>query len=142
TTQYSLSAQTAPFLVNQINPNQYGIGSAATVTLTGAGFDETATVEFFNDQGFDQLVPVQFISPTTLTAQVDLDTSTAGTFSVRVTKNGASVVLKDAFQLVQATQAKLETDLVVPGVVSPGFPVKQTVWVEYRNTGTVAMPAP
>ncbi len=139
---YTLTAERAPFFATGITPDHYAFGSPASVTITGAGFDESTTVEFFNDTGFRQTVPVRFVSPTTLVATVGLHTTTAGTFSVRVTKGGVAVVLADAFRLEVPTTAKLETNLVVPGTVSPTFPIKQTLWVEYRNTGNVAMPAP
>lgn len=142
TVPYTITAEKAPFFVTSVTPTRYGIGTPATVTITGVGFDEQSTLEFYNSQGFKQIVPVNFISTTTLTAVVNLHTVTLGTFSVRVTKDGNSVELANAFQLIENAAAKLETNLVVPGSVSPGFPIKQTLWVEYRNSGSVAMAAP
>ncbi len=142
TLPYTITAERAPFFVTSMTPARHGIGTPATVTITGVGFDENSTLAFYNGQGFNQFVPVNFISTTTLTAVVNLDTVTLGTFSVRVTKDGTSVELANAYQLIAAAPAKLETNLVVPGSVSPGFPIKQTLWVEYRNSGNVAMAAP
>ena len=61
-------------------------------------------------------------------------------YDVRVTKGGTSAVLPDAFTVYGDGEAKLEARLIAPGAVSPGFPVRQTFWIEYANTGTRAMP--
>ena len=35
-----------------------------------------------------------------------------------------------------------ETNIIVPDTLSYLYPTKQTIWVEYANTGDAAMPAP
>ena len=36
----------------------------------------------------------------------------------------------------------LVTNLIVPGSVGFNIPIRQTIWIEYKNTGDAAMPAP
>ncbi|HEX8203832.1 MAG TPA: DUF6531 domain-containing protein, partial [Isosphaeraceae bacterium] len=144
------------------------VPAKASVILTGTGFDETTRVTFRNAQGRVQSVPARLVSASTLVVDIDfawtlpgdtLPPTSIGTslpigpfptyywapgrYAIVVSKQGAAdLVLADAFEVLGQGEAKLETNLIVPGAVSPGFPVKQTLWVEYRNTGTVAMPAP
>ena len=114
----------------------------ARVTISGQGFDETAAVQFVDGDGRFWEVTEQFVSTTTLIVP-QLTGLAPGTYSVRVTRpDKITVELPNIFTVVEGGEAQLQTNLVVPGNLSPGFPVKQTVWVEYSNTGDIAMPAP
>ncbi len=90
---------------------------------------------------------LSFVSDTALTLKLDLPTWPAGTYDVRVAKQNSigetvSDTLVDGFEVVQGGEAHLETNLVLPSAVGFAIPIRQTIWVEYRNTGTLAMPAP
>jgi len=154
-TQYTLSGNPAPVAIDAITPQRHGNSQSATVTLTGAGFDEATVIQFVNETGQTRGVPVRLVSSTTLSLHIDFNlprppgvpenptfTWTPGVYSVRVTKGSATFTLPNAFELLEGGVATLETSLVVPSAISPGFPVRQTVWMEYRNTGTIGMPAP
>jgi hypothetical protein len=65
----------------------------------------------------------------------------AGTYSVRVSRTGVgSALLVDAFQVLPAGEAKLVANLVVPARL--GYRAVATIYLEYSNQGTLAMPAP
>jgi hypothetical protein len=145
-TDYTLVAEQAPFFITSIGPQRHGLAAPAAITITGAGFDETTRVAFVDAGGVERPSVTQFVSPTTLIAHIDFNTPSLawvpGVYSVRALKGSREVNLSNALEIVAAGGAKLETSLVVPGAMNPGFPVGQTLWVEYANTGTVAMPAP
>ena len=152
-TSYTLDAEKAPFFLTDISPHRYGTSVPANITLTGTGFDNTSRVAFVNSDGAGISVPVQFVSESTLIATIDFTQSSPpgigtpfhwepGLYSVRVTKGTNTFTLAAAFDVVANGKATLETNLVVPWAVTPAFPTKQTIWIEYSNTGDVAMPAP
>ncbi|HUE69399.1 MAG TPA: RHS repeat-associated core domain-containing protein, partial [Pirellulaceae bacterium] len=151
-TTYSITAEVAPFFVTRVGPARHGIAAPADLTILGSGFDTNTVVEFVNSAGIARRVLPGFVSPTAVSLHIDFAAPlppgipsfnwTPGLYSVRVTKGAATFTLPSAFEVTQGGAATLQTNLVVPSAVSPGFPNKQTVWVEYRNTGTVGMPAP
>ena len=140
TAAYTLIAETAPFFVSSVTPTRHGNAVPAVVTLTGAGFGPDAVVELVPAFGARTRVGSEFVSDSTLRL-TDLP-RTAGVYSIWVTRNGRTVELSNAFEVTAGGTAHLATNLVVPGAIGNGSPVKQTLWVEYANTGTVAMPAP
>ena len=66
----------------------------------------------------------------------------AGTLLSRLTKGARTVTVPTTFEVLPQGQASLQTNLVVPGSVRPWFPMKQTLYVQYSNTGDLPMPAP
>lgn len=151
--QYSLNATKAPFFANQISPNHYGMAAPAHITVTGTGFDATTAVDFLNSGGTARRVPTQFVSESTLIATIDFSQAaeesgqhsfdwTPGNYTVQVTKGVNTATLPESFTIIAGGAASLQTNLVVPGSVSPSFPIKQTLWIEYQNTGDIAMAAP
>ncbi len=142
-TPYSLTGEAAPVFVDAITPRQHGNAQTGTITLTGAGFDANTTVEFIS--GDDTIrVPTEtrLVSSSTLTLSLDLPTWAAGNYRVRVVKGTASDELPVAFVVSQGGAARLETNLIVPSAVGFAIPIRQTIWVEYRNAGDLPMPAP
>ena len=64
-----------------------------------------------------------------------------GSYAVQVTRSdGTTAVLPGAFTVTAAGQANLQTQLILPADV--GRHISSTFYVEYSNTGTVAMQAP
>jgi YD repeat-containing protein len=137
---YSITAETAPLFVTRINPSRHGNAVPAVAILTGTGFDYLTMVDLVDASGRPWRVDAEFISNTTL--KLNGLPNAPGRYTVRVTKDDATASLPNAFEVLEGGVATLATNLVVPGAIAPGFPTKRTVWVEYRNTGTVAMPAP
>ena len=137
---YSISAQVAPIFITDISPRHHATAIATTATITGEGFDETTIVEFVRGESSTQ-VPIDVVSSSTITVP-NLSDFRSGVYTVRVSRAGASDELVDAFEFVDGGEPNLETRLIPPSGLSPGFAVKQTMWVEYSNTGDVAMAAP
>src|SRR5205085_3599064 len=123
-------------------PDHAGTAANATLTLTGLGFDNTATVILVSSS--NAVFPassVQVDLPTQLTATFNAGAVPAGTYSVKVSLDGGrSSTLPNAFRLVNGGQAHLTTEVIVPNPI--GLHIAATIYVRYSNTGDVAMPAP
>ena len=143
TTPYQLTAHTGSVLVSTITPGRHGNATSATVTVTGGGFDQDTTFEFIATDG-TTYIPVRsdVISTSTSRLELDLPAWPVGSYDIRVTKGNMSPTLADAFQVVEGNVYTLETTLTVPAAVGFLIPIRQTIWVEYTNTGDIAMPAP
>jgi RHS repeat-associated protein len=76
-----------------------------------------------------------------MTTSFNLSGLATGTYGLRVTvPGGASSTLSASFQVLPAGQGKLETKLILPPAL--GRSANATIYVEYANTGSAAMPAP
>ena len=159
---YRLSATTGPFVVTSITPDQNtnridpepGPGFLRTspydgrvvpglVTVSGAGFSDGTTVEFIGSDGSIRLpASTQFVSSSTLVLNLDLPNWPADVYDVRITKGSTIYTSPHAFTVVAGGAPQLETNIIVPDTLSYLYPTKQTIWVEYANTGDAAMPAP
>lgn len=140
--QFTLQATTASLDVSSVTPARYGQNASAVLTVTGAGFDASAVVELVASGGAAyRAASVSADSFTQLTATFNLSLAPVGTYSLRVSSPLWSTnTLANAFEVLPAGEAKLETSLIVPGQM--GYHVTATIYVEYRNTGNAAMPAP
>jgi len=151
TMPYTLSGATGPFIVTSMTPTrgsnraqtQLGGPIPHTVALSGAGFDDTMTVEFTAADGtvYDP-TQINVASPSTMILDLDLPSWPAGSYAVTVAKGSTSVTLPQHFTAVEGGMPKLETDLVVPSALGFRIPIRQTLWIEYKNSGDAAMPAP
>jgi RHS repeat-associated protein len=141
---YSLTAAASSIFLGQVYPTHLGTTRDDLLTLTGAGFDATTTVDLVAADG--KAYPassVDLASPTSLTATFSAGTVPAGVYSVRTSKaDGGSSELANAFNLVQGGVAQLQTNLVVPSSLSIHPRPPETIEVGYSNVGSAAMPAP
>ncbi|HYV35104.1 MAG TPA: nidogen-like domain-containing protein, partial [Gemmataceae bacterium] len=139
---FTLLARSSQVFLNSITPNSYAANQTAALTVAGSGFlpGTLVTLEA-NGSTAATAQAVQVNSFAQLTATFNLNGIPTGTYDVRVTlPGGGSAVLSAGFQVLPAGQAHLETHLILPGVL--GRHAIATLYVEYANTGTVAMPAP
>ncbi len=147
---YRLTATTGPFIVTGLNPDRgsnraqslSGSPIPHTITLNGAGFDESTQVEFIGPDG-TVYSPTQtnLASSTAMTLDLDLPNWPTGTYDVRVSKGTTEKTLPQAFKVAEGF-GHLETNLIVPSAVGFNIPIRQTIWIEYKNTGDAPMPAP
>lgn len=108
--------------------------------MSGVGFDRATTVEFIGSTGMLRVPDqIDFLSPTTLSLKLSLAAWPPDIYSVRVAKGANSRVLTNAFIVTANGEGKLEARIIGTSL-SPGG--GQTLYVEYANTGTRAMPAP
>jgi RHS repeat-associated protein len=153
---YTLSATTGPLVLTEITPSRGsnvlplqppGVVSAqpilpSTITISGAGFTRATSVEFVAADGkvYSTTNPV-VISANTMTVDITLLAMPAGYYDVRVSKGTATITKPQAF-VVTTGKSNLETNLIVPSALAANIPIRQPIWIEYRNTGEAAMPAP
>jgi RHS repeat-associated protein len=149
---YNLTAETASFFVNAINPSLLVAGESSrdwvsalrqtlpTAVITGDGLDGKTTVAFVGSQGQTyQPTSIYGQSSTTLPLFLDTRQWQADTYDVRVTKGGVSRSLTGALTVVTNGEAKLEARIIGTALSPFGG---QTLYVEYANVGGRAMPAP
>jgi RHS repeat-associated protein len=160
---FQLFASTGAFLVTSITPDRIsnkqplgylsgglqfgnppsGCVIPSSVTVSGAGFDETTSVQFIAPSGAVQTsTATHLISPSTLVLDLSPTNWSAGLYNVRILKAGDSYTRTNAFTVVQNGLPNLQTHLIVPSAVGFNIPIRQTIWLEYTNAGDAAMPAP
>lgn len=128
-------------MLSAVTPDHSANNAPLTLTLTGAGFDASTSVELVAGGGATYRAALREIdSFTQITATFAANSVPAGRFSVRVTQmDSDSAMVMNAFELFSVGEAKLETALIVPAQL--GYHAVATIWVEYRNAGNAAVPA-
>ena len=139
---YTLAPTSSSLILTAETPDRHGNNVDATLTLTGAGFDAATLVELVASNGTAYAASsVGVYLFTQITATFAANTIPAGTYTVRVRRAGGdSSALPNALQVISGGQARLVTNLIVPSTVGRHAPA--TIYIEYANQGTVAMPAP
>ena len=134
----------APVDLAAVTPSYFSAGSTATITLTGAGFDQATSVALIPAVGpSTKYTPtnVSLDSFTQLTATFNLSLVPEGLYSVIVTRaDGTSSELTAAFTVTSPAAGHLVTQLILPSAM--GRHISSTIYVEYSNTGGQALPAP
>ena len=139
---YSLTATSASVLLTGVTPDQDGTIQDAHLTLTGAGFNSSTTVELVASDGTPYTASaIQVNSPTQIAATFTANAVPAGTYSVEVLNaDNTSGTLPGVFTMVKGGLANLVTKLILPNPM--GRHVASVIYVQYSNTGDAAMPAP
>lgn len=128
--------------VNDVTPDHLGNGADQVLTLTGVGFDNTTSVSLISASNVVfNANSVRLDQPTQVTATFNAGIVPAGTYSVRVTKSDGGIsTLSNAFTVTVGGVAHLETKVIVSNPI--GLHISSTLYVQYTNSGTVAMAAP
>ena len=141
---YTIVATGAPVRLSGVIPGSSAAGSTATLTLTGAGFDQATSVALVPAVGPTTAYDASSVSLDTftqLTATFDLSQVPEGLYSVIVTRaDGTTSELTAAFTVTVPATGHLVTDLILPAVM--GRHISSTIYVQYSNTGGQAIPAP
>jgi hypothetical protein len=139
---YILMTSTAGLILTSVTPDRHGTSADATLTLSGAGFDAGTTVELVgSDETVYPASEITVDSFTQVTATFEAGVVPPGLYSIRVTHaDGDRAEMTDAFEMIAGGEAVLELDLILPE--SLGWHMVSTFYIEYANTGDVAMPAP
>ncbi len=142
TSSYTLTATASDVFLDSVTPDQAGTGTDSVLTLSVAGFVAGTTVALVDASGTSYTATsLKIDSFSRMTATFGAGTVPAGNYSVVVTSAaGDTAQLANAFTMVQGGQAHLETQLIIPGAL--GRHVTATLYVEYTNTGDIAMDAP
>jgi len=132
---YSLLVQAGDILLGSATPDHHGDGADALLTVSGAGFDDTTTVELVAPDSTAYAGDLAgIITPTRAEATFPAGSVPPGVYSVRVTKAGADpAVWPDAFEMVEAGEAVLEANLILLSFL--GYHGMATLYVEYANEG-------
>ncbi len=139
---YTLTGVANSVLLSSVTPDHYATGATATLVLTGAGFDASTSVALVaSDSTTYPASSVVVDSFSRMTAVFSLAGMPAAKYSVRASKpGGISSTLPNAFTVTSAGAAQLQTRLILPSWL--GYHGTATLYVEYKNIGNEAMPAP
>jgi hypothetical protein len=141
-TNYTLSAVAGNLIISSMTPDHAGNAADSVLTISGAGFDSTTTVALVSAGG--TTYPAQGTSVdsfTQLSATFAAGDVPAGTYTVRLTQSdGDSAQRSNAFTVTAGGVSNLSTHITVPQTL--GRHAVATLYLDYANTGTVAMPAP
>jgi YD repeat-containing protein len=139
---FSIKATVANLIVTASTPGQYATNNTVAMTVTGGGFTTTSQVSLIAANSTVFPASSLFVdSSAQVTATFNLQGVPIGVYSVRVDNpDGESTTLANAFTVTADGQAHLETHLILPELV--GRHAASTFYVQYANTGNVAMPAP
>ncbi|MCX5659959.1 MAG: hypothetical protein NTW19_09595 [Planctomycetota bacterium] len=142
---FTLSSAATDVQLTGVTPDSYGAAGTLNMTLTGSGFVPGATVRLVA-ANTTTYAPTNLVidSYTHATATFNAGAIPVGVYSVRVTlPNADTSTLAGALTLtppVAGGQPRLETQLIMPSAL--GRHAAATIYLEYANTGDVAMPAP
>ncbi len=140
--EYTITYELAEQRITSVSPKAHALPVPFTINLYGIGFRSPMGVELYNEGGLSipaELVEVDSVSR--ITAHFDDATIVPGMYSVRASGHGMESDLADAFEVVAPGGApRLVSNLIVPNNVGVNAPA--TLYVEYVNTGDIAMPAP
>lgn len=138
---FSLVASGATLFLTDVTPEFFGNSAEMTLTLAGMGFDATTAVSLVSPTSdIIATTALRFDSPTQLTATFPAGTP-AGVYSINITKaGGGTATLPAAFTVKPGGSSNLVTNLVIPSAL--GYHIASTLYLQYSNTGDVAMPAP
>ncbi len=98
------STPTGELSIQGIVPDQATVNATVTITITGSGFEQGASVAFYGADGpAPQVISVQVVNSTSIVALVTTATNetSAQTWNLRVTNPGnISATLMNAFKVV------------------------------------------
>ena len=138
---FTLLASESTVELTGSSPDHSGNSAPATLTISGAGFIAGTTVSLVAANGTSTYSPrnesIDSYSQITATFPAGL---APGNYSLRVTNSIGSTTQANAFTVSAAGSAELETNLILPSAL--GRHATATLYIQYSNVGTVAMPAP
>ena len=140
--EYTLIAETPGLVIKSVTPARHGNVADVVLTINGAGFDAEADVALVAaDSTAYPVTSVSVDSITQLTAVFTAKSVPAGNYDLYLFKpDGTIAQLTDAFEVLAGGEPKLKTNLILPS--SLGYHTTATLYIEYSNTGDVAMLAP
>ena len=138
---FTLLARGAAAKITSVFPTTAGNAAAVTLTVTGAGFTRETTITLVAADGTTMYVPPSFgvdlYTQMTATFPAGLP---AGTYAVRAATGTNTDTFPAAVTVTAGGTAHLETNLILPPAL--GRHAVATLYVEFANTGDLAMPAP
>ena len=137
--QYTIKADfSTGTIIRSISPQQHGNNMPVSISIEGAGFSSTTEVSLVQGETVYEPNEVLFVSGSNLIADFDLTVIPAGSYQLRAGLDGDWDNIP--FEVLDGGMAQFETDLIIPDRL--GYHSRDTLYIEYRNEGDVAMPAP
>ena len=139
---YQILADSQGMSVTDSTPTVGSNTSATVLRITGTGFVPGMSVKLTDgDDNFTvEADSINIISSEVLEATFAKGTLTSGTYDLLVRHLDMVFAGPAAITIVDGGKGVLETNLIMPEAI--GYHWVSTLYVEYSNTGTAAMPAP
>jgi RHS repeat-associated protein len=139
---YELVASSVSLELTSVTPERHGTAADMLLTVTGAGFSGRSVMELVARDGATYTgATTDVVTLTQLSATFPTGSVPPGTYSVRVTDpQGGSATLPRAFWVLSGGEARFEYNMSHTSTV--GQRTLSLQYVEYANTGSLAMPAP
>ncbi|MEI6566018.1 MAG: RHS repeat-associated core domain-containing protein [Verrucomicrobiota bacterium] len=139
---YSIRVRPVEMQLVGVAPTQGAADQNLTLDLTGIGFVPSGQVSLVGANGLVyHPTSSEFISPERITASFASNSLPPMIYSVLVARgDGSTSSVSNILSITASGSPKLEARLIVPGEV--GRNTVASLYLEYANTGTVAMPAP
>lgn len=139
--EYTLIALSKYLIVDSVSMTRFGNNEPFTVSVSGAGFNTTTALAIIALDGTRYTVQATTLGSSTSIRATFAETVPAGVYKLEV-KNGTQtpVIVDDAVTITVDAIAQLEAQIILPsGLRDAGL---ATLYVEYKNTGNIAMQAP
>ena len=135
---YTVQIDSADLLLTEAIPSSVGNSLAGSVTIHGAGFTTSDTVDLVDGASVYPATHVSFISESALVAEFNFPAIPTNMYSLRVAAGTKADALP--FSIKRGIGAKLEANLIGPSQL--GRNTVANLYLEYANIGDAAMPAP
>ncbi len=139
-TTFTLGTELKTLFVQNASPPVSGSVVDTTLYISGAGFDLNTIVQLSANGTNFPAATVNVSSATNLSAIFPSNSVPAGIYAVCVSSLSDQDCLTNAFTMVAGGLPDFHADIVVPSFI--GYHHIATIYVEYSNQGTAAMPAP
>lgn len=138
---FTIDIEVTDITLFSVTPTEHGNAADIVMTVQGAGFGAGTGLELTSTTGTFPATSTEVDSYTQLTATFTPGSVSPGLYTIRVTAPGNEPAeLTNAFDVLQGGEPRLETNLIIPSQV--GYHQVATIYVEYANTGEIAIPAP
>ncbi len=141
TEHFSLLAETVPFSISDVTPDEVSNLGSVTLTIEGAKFNSSERLEVVAEDGtLREATSVRWVDSSTLWATFDLRGMPTGHYDVRIRDDSRLATLDDAFDVTNGPEGHVAVNLVLPGALRPGQ--SGIVRVDYANDGGTDVAAP
>ena len=141
-TEYAILADVTGLRLSAVSPSIQGNAAEAVFLASGVGFEAaTAFALVAGDGTVYAADAVEVFSSGHLMATFAANTLPAGSYAARVqTAGGDASEQPDAVEILEGGSPMLTVNVTTPAQI--GYHLPATIYVDYTNRGTVAMPAP
>ncbi len=139
-TSYSLQVIQSALILESYAPSIAGTAVNTVISIVGAGFDSNTIVQLVSTNATNVDQSIDMVSLTDINAFFPSNTMPAGSYTVCVRNSIATECLTNPLTVIQGGVPDFHASVIVPSLV--GYHIPSTLYIDYANTGTAAMPAP